>query len=277
MGDLHDVAALKTFSDDLGQGNVAAALKAGMKCAGVKVIDIMGTPHAVVPEGVELEDMERLLPRPARIRNGRKFEEPDSFCKYVGQFKSESTRLYGEPDEQSILAVIDDHRKDEPSWGEHKPLLDLKMSPEWNEWMDACGKQLSQQDLAEFFDEHMEQIARPDASELLSDIRSIHVSSNTRCDSVQREGGDIAFSFSTETAAGTRTERGKIPSRLVLMIAPFRSWHLVQMTVTLNYRLNKEKGLGFVMRPHQSDQLLNQSFHDIRGHVERELGLPVLI
>lgn len=265
------------FSEHLGEGDVSAAIKAGMVCAGVNILDVNGVPHAVVPDGVCFNELEQYMPAPTRIKCTRKFEEPDSFCAYVGDFKSDCTRLYGSPDKFLIIGVIDDNLPNAPHWREHTALLELTNSPEWNEWIKACNTPLSQSDLADFLDEHIEQIAEPDATDLLSDIRSIHISTNTRCDSVQREGGDIAFTYSTETAAGTKTERGKIPSRLTLVIAPFRSWQPVQMTIALTYKQTKEKELQFIMRPHQADALLWMSFNDVRRHVEKGLDLPVLI
>ncbi len=257
--------------------DATAILKAGIALGGLTEFTINGIPHIAVPDGVDIENLEKTLPNPVRVRSEFAFEEPDSFCAYVGEFKAANTRLYGSPDAFSMMAILDDNAPDMPHWREHKAGLSLKKSPEWNEWMAACGKGLSQRDLADFLDAHIEQIAEPDASDLLSDIRTIHISTNTRVESVQHEGGDIAFSYATETAAGTKTERGKIPSKLILLIAPFRSWKPVQMTVMLTYTHTREKELLFVMRPHQADALQQMVFNDVRNHVQEKLGLPVLV
>ncbi len=252
-------------------------LKAGVALGGLTEFTINGIPHIAVPDGVDIEDFEETLPNPVRVRAKLDFEEPDSFCTYVDAFKASNTRLYGTPDGFFISAIIDDNMADVAHWREHTAVLQLKKSPEWNEWMEVCGTGLSQRSLADFLEDHIEQIATPDAGELLSDIRSVHISTNTKLDAVQREGGDIAFAYSTETAAGTKTERGKIPSKLTLLIAPFRSWQPVQMTVSLTYIYTKEKELLFVMRAHQAEALLWMSFNDIRNHVQKKLELPVLV
>ena len=262
---------------ELGSGDVAAALTAAIKFGEVKTLDFHGTPYAAIPDGVSLVRYDETLPNPLRIRSARSFEEPDSFCKYVREFSNEHTRLYGNPDTFCIQAIINDNLPDKPRWCDHAAGLQLKLSPEWKEWEAVNGKQLTQGDLADFFEEHIEQIASPDAGELLSDIRSIHISTNTRCDSVQREGGDIAFAYSTETAAGTKTERGKIPSKLTLMIAPFRSWEHAQMLVSLTYSLTREKELKFTIRLHRSEEILASVYNSVRNHVEKELALPVLV
>lgn len=278
MDPKHDYISGDTgFVERLGNGDIAAAVKAGMNVGGVKALTIEGIPYMAVPDGMELASFEGLLPQPKRIKVTREFEEPDSFYAYVDTFNDPRTRLFGNSDELKIIAILDDHQRDEPAWAEHVAVLKLKLSPEWTEWENTCTKPLTQQDLADFLDDHMEQIAEPDSSDLLSDIRQIHITTNTRCESVQREGGDIAFSFATETAGGTKTERGRIPHKLVLLIAPFRSWTQVQAVVTLTYRLTSEKQLLFQMRMHQADALVLNSFTDVRKYVEGKLEAPVLI
>lgn len=255
-------------------GDIAAAIFAGKKCAGVKIVDIQGTPHAVVPQGVILENMARLLPNPLRISNSVGFEEPDSFCAYVEEFREAYSRLYGFPDEYAIAAVFDDNDRVTPRWREHKALLQLKPSAEWGEWINAFKTTFSQMELADFLNDHMEQIAQPDASELVSGVSTINIANNWKCTSVQHEGGDIAFSYAKENSA--QTASGKIPTRLTLYIAPFRSWHPISMTVYLSYRLNGEK-LTFTMRGHQVKELLAASFDNVRTHVQEALKATVLI
>lgn len=259
------------------QSAITATLDADQLRPMIAVEEVEGIPYLATPANANLHCLKELLPQPSRIKAVRELEEPDSFCAYVDHFKSDQTRIFGFPDKHLFSAILDDHVAGAPHWGDHRVELGLKLSPEWKEWLEARKKQLGQQDLAEFFEEHIEQIAEPSASDLLSDIRNIHISNNTRCDSVQREGGDIAFTLSTETSAGTRTERGRIPSRLTLVIAPFRSWQPVQMTVLLGYKLSKECGLAFTLRALYAEQLLNTSFNDVRNYVAERIGLPILI
>lgn len=258
----------------LGDGDAAAILKAGMKCAEVRQHDMQGVPHLLLPEGMRAESFEKLLPAPTRICCAHAFEEPDSFCAYVADFKDGNTRLYGDPDAFSFTAVLDDNMKSDPRWREHRATLQLKKSPEWLDWMDAFENPYDQQALFEFLTDHVDQIAEPDATDLLSGISNVHIDSNWKCKSAQREGGDIHFAYEKENTAKTAT--GKIPSRLTLFIAPFRSWEQVSMTVYLSYRLNGEK-LAFTMRGHNVEGLLGKVFNDVRNHVQEKVGMPALV
>ena len=257
-----------------GESGVAAMLKAGRACAGIEEKTIGGVPFLIIPEGIEAEKHEELLPNPLRIKANDDFEEPDSFCAYVRNFQSEKTRLYGNPDKRQITAIFDDHLAGQPNWREHTAALKLLVSPEWAAWMEAFKEPFDQLTLYEFLNDHLEQIADPDAGNLLADISTINIDNNWKCTSVQKEGGDIAFSYAKENTAKTAT--GKIPSRLTLRIAPFRSWSPISMTVYLSYRL-KGESLVFTMRGHQVKELLAQTFNDVREHVQAELGLSVLV
>lgn len=258
------------------KGDVQAALDAGAMCTEVEVIDVRGVPYAAVPEKVKLKNLEHLLTAPKRIEKVASFEEPDSFCAYVKDFKSPLCRIYGNIDAFRITAVLDDNVMDAPHWGDHSAEVKLRTSPEWNDWMKADCQSLSQSELAEFLEEHIEQISTPDATDLLSGIRAVQISSNSKLTAVQREGGDINFAYEKTTSAGTTTSSGKIPAYLTLLIAPFRSWNQVTMTVYLKYRYHDNR-LDFILTPMRAKELQAKSFHEVRKHVEQTLGLPVLI
>ncbi len=264
----------------------AANILAGMQMqtAEPKVIDIEGVPHLVTPVGKEVSSMEKLLDRPRRLQSHTIFNEPQSFCSYVNHFNTAQTaRIYADFASKKIQAFLDDHQPGVPSWRGHSATLDLKFSPEWLEWTQAAKNTatnpMDQQDLAEFFESHIRQIAEPDSSELLSGIRNVQMSNNWKCTSAQREGGDISFSMQREnTASATVGERTdvKIPSKLMLSIYPFLCWNLYPLKVMLTYRLKEEK-IRFTMRLLEVNELLDQAFIDIRAHIEKEAGLPVLL
>lgn len=259
------------------QSDIDVAIRAGMRFAEVKEFQIGEVPYFAVPEGVKLEDFEKYRDKPRRINITEIFEEPASFCQYAKSFMEESTRFYGYFDGHLINAVFDDHGRGDPKWRGHCAKLQLTTSPEWDEWMGAATKDLDQQSLADFFEEHVEQIYEPDASELLSGIRNISVGSSYKCVSAQQEGGDITCTISRETSAGiAQTTTAKIPSRLTLFIAPFRSWQQCTMTVFLTYRLANER-LTFRLRPLRSQEVMGKAFAGVRQHVETDLGVKVLI
>lgn len=275
MSEVEKKTLRKPFVETLGDSDAAAAIRAGIMCAGAEKIEVGGNVLAALPEGINLHDLEKFLPTPLRIRKEEVFEEPDSFCDYVRQFSFAGTiRVYGRLDEHLFTAQLDDDACDAPSWRTHKAELQLAISPEWKQWLEAFKHPWNQLELAEFFEDHLEQIAEPDATSLLAGIRNISAAKNWKVNSVVREGGDISFSLSEEQSG--KTSSGSIPTTLTLLIAPFRSWDPISMTVHVTYRLNDSK-LVFHLRGHQVDYLVAESFNKVRRHLEKELELKVLI
>lgn len=269
-------------SEDKIPGDIQAAIDAGKAISSVRQVEVRGVPFTAVSEGVvltahpELCNDPDISPAPRRLRGCQELEEPDSFCEFVEQFRNAAMRLYGDPDKYFFTAIFNDQDLDSPAWRDHKAVLQLKFSPEWNEWMAASNEYLSQQALADFFDDHMDQIASPSASDLLSDIRSLKITNNTKYTSVQHEGGDIVFEVVQETAATTNTSRGKVPAQLVLFIAPFRTGKPIQMTVNLSYRFSNGQ-LSFKLKPVTAEQHIQHVFHDVRTTISEKLKETILI
>ncbi len=268
------------------ESDAAAHILAGMQMqsADPTVINVEGVPHLVTPIGKTVTSMEELLDKPRRLKSHTNFNEPQSFCNYVNHFNTAKTaRIYADFASKKIHAFLDDHQPGEPNWRNHAATLDLKLSPEWLDWTQSArgttSDPMDQQELAEFFESHIRQIAEPDSSDLLSGIRNVQMANNWKCTSAQREGGDISFSMQRESSASTsvgdKTDV-KIPSRLTLLIYPFLCWNLYPLKVMLTYRLKDEK-IRFTMKLLEVNELLDKAFIDIRAHIEKEIGIPVLL
>lgn len=262
------------------KSDTAANILAGMQAqtAAPSILDIHGIPYLVTPFGKTVESMETLLDKPARLQANRTFNEPHSFCEYVNQFNSGKTaRIYADVAGRIFTAVIDDCQPGAPSWREHIARLELKPAPEWTEWTAAAARAMNQQDLGEFFESHIRQIAEPAAADLLSGIRSVEMSDNWKCTSVYREGGDISFSMQRENAASVGGKADvKIPSRLTLAIAPFLCWTQYPLKVMLTYRLKEEK-IVFALKLLEVQELLEKAFIDVREYIATDTEIPVLL
>lgn len=267
------------------QTNTAANLLAGMHLAEPQILDIKGVPYIITPSGSDITDLTELMDRPKRLTSSPVFREPKSFCDYVNQFnEGKKARIYADLVKKEFRACLDDHQPGVPSWRDHTASLELRLSPEWLDWLNiakaTAASPMDQQELAEFFESHIRQIAQPDAADLLSGIRNIQMSNNWKCVSVQREGGDIAFSMQRENSANTtiganKTE-AKIPARLTLAIMPFLCWKQYALKVMLTYRLKDEK-ISFTLKLLEVNELLDEVFVDIRKHVEKETAIEVLL
>lgn len=256
----------------------AAQILAGMNLAEAKLVDVLGVPHLVTPTGSEITEFDELMDAPKRLKAEPTFNETESFCRYVREFMEGGTpRLYADYSSTAITAILDDHRAGSPKWRDHKAVLKLRRSPEMEEWIKAAQEPIHQQGLADFFEAHIAQIVKPDATDLLSGVRSLTVSSNTKVVSVHREGGDLAIEIGHDTSASAKTSTGKLPLRLTLSIKPYRFWEkCFKLEVMLAYKL-QGNGLYFTIKFLELDELFEQAFSEIRAIVEKKTELPVYL
>lgn len=262
----------------------AASLLAGMHIAEPKIIEVCGVPHMIIPAGSKVEEFESLMERPTRLAVHRTFSDPESFCQYVNSFNAgKSARIYANHKERKFVAILDDHHPDMPSWCVHQATLSLDISPEWKEWYEAAAaskqRPLDQQELAEFFESNIRQIAEPDAAELLGGVRNIQMANNWKCVSAHREGGDIAFSMQRESSANTtigNNTNAKLPARLTLSIFPFMFWNQYALKVMLTYRLKEEK-IAFTMKLLEAKEILDQAVMDVCDAIEKGTEIKPLL
>lgn len=282
MGDTGNDTLAELLRDS--DSDNAANLIAGMHLAEPKRVDVEGVPLLVTPRGSQITRFDDMLDRPKRIKANQDFCEPQSYCGYVNEFNAAKTaRIYADYTGKKFWARMDDHQPGMPSWREHLATLGLLESPEWAEWAGIAARTakqpIDQQELAEFFEAQIRQIAEPDAGDLLTGIRNIQMANNWRCTSVQREGGDISFQMQRESSANTsvgNVANAKIPAKLTLMIHPYLCWNPYPLKVALTYRLQDEK-IRFTIKLLEATELLDQAFTDIRAMVEKETGLKVFL
>jgi uncharacterized protein YfdQ (DUF2303 family) len=75
------------------------------------------TPHLIVPEGFVVEDLEHLMPTPARARGVFEATTPRAWEEYVSRYASEQTVIFCEP--TRIVAVLNGHGRQSPGWCDH--------------------------------------------------------------------------------------------------------------------------------------------------------------
>src|SRR5690348_8798675 len=115
-----------------------------------------GTPCIVIPSDAKLENLEFLLPKPARKRGNATLTEAESFAAYVNAHKTGDTAIFASVFDTgaSFQAIIDFHGKSEPAWGDHKASFSLLPTVEWSRWMEKNKKEMSQMQFCEFLEEN---------------------------------------------------------------------------------------------------------------------------
>ena len=271
------------------KGDVASALSAGKLIArleqspGHLVED--ARPYLVLPAGLSVVDVERLLPYPQTLRALVLLREPGSLIQYVQQFATPATALFADLDTHTITAVLDYHaaaiaaddaasaREARPQWGQHRAQLRLVVTPAWQAWTAINGRKISQTDAAEFLDQHLPEIADPAGARLLEVVRSLDATRATNFRSAVRLDNG-AHQFTYEDTVEAKSGTLDVPATITLGIAPFLGVPSYGVPVRLRYRLD-DRRLSFVFVLLRPEAIVEDAFRGVCDLVGRAVGSPL--
>lgn len=201
------------------------------------------TPFAVVPDGYTLHDLEKTLERPMRKRGHVTMNDAASFVDYF-KLHNMASRIYGQVEPPKFIAVMNDNRKDEAGWGDHRATYACPISKEWSTWKKFAGTPRDQIAFAEFIESNTPDIissavVEPSGAEMLEVATSFKAQKKVNFASAQRlDNGQVDFVFQEEIQ-GSAGAKGhlKVPERFWIGIPVFEGGAPYRIEAKLRYRL----------------------------------------
>jgi len=219
-------------------------------------------PFAVVPDGYEVASLESLRLMPTRIKQGVRVFDADSFIKYFTDYVKPDSRIFVDVQKPAIVGVIDYHEQAGiAEWGDHKVSFEFRHTKEWNIWMGANKKQMSQADFAQFIEDNLPDIIEPSHANMLEISRRMEAKKNVNFSSSNRlDNGEVQFVYEEEIRGTVNKGEMAIPEVFKLRICPFEpglppypDGSAYKVEARLRYRI-KENGLTLwyeLVRPHK--------------------------
>lgn len=238
-----------------------------------RVVDAASVPYLVLPNASKVEQLEHLYPSPFRIRRDVELNDVSSFVDYWRRFASAGQSLVAACLERAQMkAIFDYHKAGEPAWCSHTATLRLKESDEWNAWVGADHRRMSQVEFAEFIENHQEEIVDPDGSSLMEVITNLQNKRNVAFRSAVRlADGRTQFEFSEEDAPGSMV----VPQVFTIGVAPFHRYDRFKIVARLRYRIeDKEDRKRLVMwyDLNEPKRVREQAFNEIAQRISDETG-----
>lgn len=186
------------------------------------VTKIDGLPAVAVANDVQIKSTVHLLDDAPRKTGTVRAESLASLVDYVERHHDNETAILASPTDNAILGVIDWHSADDDrvkgGFGRHKVELKLQHTEQWKAWLGINGKAMHQKTLAEFIEENLGDIVKPDAASVLEAVltlsgkRSVNFKNATRL-----ANGDtsLVWEETTEAKAG-QTGDMTVPSEIEL-------------------------------------------------------------
>ncbi|KWV45903.1 hypothetical protein AS156_23105 [Bradyrhizobium macuxiense] len=102
-------------------------------------------------------------------------DQSQSLIDYVNRFKTAETVIFADVDELEVHAVIDYHTAGsaKAGFGEHRAVLCLSRSYEWDTWNAISGRMYDHKAFAHIIDVNSDDIASPAAALLLATARKV--------------------------------------------------------------------------------------------------------
>lgn len=243
-------------------------------------------PYAMVPEGYEIEDLERLLPKPLRKRAKVTFTDHPSFVTYVKKHGSmDECTIYGDVDFEGqkvkLVAIINDNGSlpDNAQWRDHQATYSPIQTVEWKRWMAGNSASMNQEDFATFIEENLGDIATfegmPTGTDMLAMATEFEATSDKRFKSrinLQGGGANLLFVDQDDPATEKRMkfyDRFSLGLRVFLHGAPYR------LDARLKYRHNNGK-LTFWYELIRPDRVFESATEENLENIRNETGFSLL-
>jgi uncharacterized protein YfdQ (DUF2303 family) len=172
------------------------------------------------------------------------FVEQQGFVDYINLYADQSSRIFCDMDKAGFVAVLDYHETntgdDVGRRGEHRATLQLRYTEEFGQWKALTGMAIKQAALAEFLEDHYNDIAEPDGAAILELVRALEVKNDVAFKSSQRrnDGGyDLTYS-ETVTARAGQQGTIEVPSKLLLQVQVFQGGRVMDLPVRVRFKLD---------------------------------------
>lgn len=233
--------------------------------------------YAIVPNGSKVESLFALqyphgklsdhIVQKISLRDGK------SFMKYVEDFRIPTTRIFAEPKAAAFTAVMDYHNAGAgPEFASHRAEFIMSLDERWRVWAGSDQKSFGQEAFAEFIEDNVLDISRPDGATMIEVARDLVAKSDMNFASkVTPQNGQVQFSYTEQVTAGVKGGTLDVPESFVIRIPVFFGEVPVEITARLRFRIQSGK-LSFFYKLNQPQQKVDEAFRksvdDIAGGLD---------
>ena len=188
----------------------------------------------------EVIDLEKFLPEPRRTKGTYTLKTAGDFVAFVKGQAGDDLTIWVDDVGHKVTAVFNDARVGSPAWRDHRAVLALELTPEWEHWRGSDGRWMEQQAFAEHIEDGIGEIREPAAADMLELAQSFHATTTAEFRSATRlANGEVKVLYDEEVqaSAGSKGEI-PIPGVIHLALAPFVGEGVYALDARFRYRLS---------------------------------------
>ncbi|MBT2508854.1 DUF2303 family protein [Streptomyces sp. ISL-98] len=229
---------------------------------GVHKVDLTGPEHTGTPP---------------RKQGTTTVRDATSFAAYFDKHADSDTEVYADAERLTITAVLDAHQADTARWSGHRLTLALRTTDAWKQWKELDGKLVSQEQFAEFLEDHLPELLEPAAAEMLEIAQSFQATSKVDFKSGTRLAtGQRQFEY-VETVTAKAGQKGQltIPETFIVGLVPFDGSQGYKVTARLRHRIvDTQLRIGYKLE--RPGDILATAFGDVVTAIGEAIEQPVM-
>jgi uncharacterized protein YfdQ (DUF2303 family) len=256
------------------ENNIQSAINAGLTMGGVRLLD--NHPYVVVPKDARIECLEGFLESPTRKRGTVTLNDVGSFVAYVNAEKTIETRLYGSYAAPGFTAVFNDHDDGGAGWRDYRANYACPLSIEWKTWKGMDGKQMLQEQFAQFIENNLPDIANPPAADMLEISRSLEAKKKVNFASgIRLSNGQNELTYEEEISGTASKGKLIVPEEFIIGIPVLEGGIKYAVTARLRYRIGDGGKMAMwyeLLRPHK---IVEDAVFAVWNDIADKTELPV--
>ncbi len=263
--------------------NATAILKAGQEIGDPRFAnqEDADSVYAVVPRDSKIGSLEHLLVSPRRKRGCPTFLHESGFDAYVKDHMDDGSRIFADATKQTMCAVLDMHwpngqggdAQDAARWGDHRAIFAPPKDPDWLAWIGAHDRKMGQLQFAQFIEDMLPTIDKPDGAELLEVAQHLEATTDVTFKSATRlQDGNREFVYEEQVKGKVGKGQIEIPAEFTLKLPVFLRGARHELRAKLRYRISDE-GLVMWVHLHRHEEVLLTAFEKLMEGVNVETGL----
>lgn len=251
-------------------------------------------PFILLDEGQQVAHLTELLdfaddrlPAPRRRRGESTHVEMASFVECTNRFKTADSTIWAykaHNGEFTMTTVFNYHPAEvaEPGaagWGDHRAKYICPLSPAWIAWNRMSNKMVSQEEFADFVEEHGANVYEgedgyPKTIDLLELASNLRIEQGIKVQrTYNRQTGEYTI---VNTRENDETESTKLPRAIMLQLPVFDNGQTYKVEALMRCSTGSRGGapkLGFTLQ--QATKIREDAILGLRNLAADETGLPV--
>jgi uncharacterized protein YfdQ (DUF2303 family) len=200
-----------------------------------------------------------------------------SLTAYLNRFKNPDSVIFADITRDTIVGMIDYHHEADPDAKfdvkadlvQHRAVLTLPRSIEWQTWIKNDEEEMSQLDFVSFLEDNAPDVVDPDGAGLLELVRDLEGTRNVKWGSTIRAGSVDNMEFTKESGAQTK---GKValPLQIGLSIPVYFGDDNVEIRAMLRRRIGSEGQLTLWYKLLRPENVRQNRFQEIVQRIETD-------